>query len=98
MYAMRVREWYGWHFPEMARIVNDNMFYAKIVLRMGMRINCKNNDFSDILGDETIETTLKKVAETSMGTEISEADLENIKSLATQVHSTPHTMLCPVLS
>ena len=87
MYAMRVREWYGWHFPEMAKIMNDNMFYAKCVQRMGMRINCKNCDFSDILGDETMEETLKKSAETSMGTEISQADLDNIQSLCDQVVS-----------
>ena len=55
IYAMRVREWYGWHFPEMAKIMNDNMFYAKVVQRMGMRTNCKNCDFSDILGDESLE-------------------------------------------
>ena len=30
-YAMRVREWYGWHFPEMTRIVTDNITYAKVV-------------------------------------------------------------------
>lgn len=30
-YAMRVREWYGWHFPEMGRIVADNITYAKAV-------------------------------------------------------------------
>ena len=30
-YAMRVREWYGWHFPEMTKIVNDNIKYAKVV-------------------------------------------------------------------
>lgn len=85
IYAMRVREWYGWHFPEMAKIINDNMFYAKCVLRMGLRVNCKNCDFSDILGDESLEETFKKAAETSMGTEISETDLMNIKSLCDQV-------------
>ena len=86
-YAMRVREWYGWHFPEMARILSDNMFYAKIVLRMGMRTECKNYDYSDILGDETLEETLKKTAETSMGTEISDTDLTNIQALCEQVIS-----------
>ena len=30
-YAMRVREWYGWHFPEMTKIVADNILYAKTV-------------------------------------------------------------------
>lgn len=87
IYAMRVREWYGWHYPEMVKIVNDNIFYAKSVLRMGFRTNCKNCDFSDILGDETMEENLKKTAETSMGTEISEFDLLNIRSLCEQVIS-----------
>ena len=63
------------------------MFYAKCVLRMGMRTNCKFQDFSDILGDEAMEETLKKAAETSMGTEISESDLINIRSLCEQVVS-----------
>eukprot|EP01039_Chlorochromonas_danica_P006789 gene6789-7500_t len=87
IYAMRVREWYGWHFPEMVKIVNDNLHYAKCVLRMGMRTNCKTCDFSDILGDETMEETLKKTAETSMGTEISEFDLQSIQALAQEVVS-----------
>lgn len=29
-YAMRVREWYGWHFPEMGKVVNDNILYSKV--------------------------------------------------------------------
>jgi nucleolar protein 58 len=31
-YAMRVREWYGWHFPELSKVVNDNIAYAKVRL------------------------------------------------------------------
>lgn len=37
IYAMRVKEWYGWHFPEMAKIVVDNLAYAKVVRAMGKR-------------------------------------------------------------
>ncbi|TYI16360.1 hypothetical protein ES332_A08G249400v1 [Gossypium tomentosum] len=33
-YAMRIREWYGWHFPELTRIVQDNIHYAKTVKLM----------------------------------------------------------------
>ncbi|CAM9961066.1 unnamed protein product [Discosporangium mesarthrocarpum] len=84
-YAMRVKEWFGWHFPEMAKIVNDNMHYAKCVMRMGVRMNVKSCDFSDIIGDEHIEQTLKEAAEISMGTEITEKDVISIKSLAEQV-------------
>lgn len=30
-----VEEWYGWHFPEMAKIIVDNLAYAKVVQAMG---------------------------------------------------------------
>lgn len=34
-YAMRVKEWYGWHFPELVKVVGDNVLYAKCVKAMG---------------------------------------------------------------
>ena len=34
-YVMRCREWYGWHFPEMGKIVTDNLAYAKTVKLIG---------------------------------------------------------------
>lgn len=83
-YAMRVKEWYGWHFPEMGRIVNDNLAYSRIILKVGMRTNTSATDLSDILPEE-IETAVKAAAEVSMGTEITEEDLDNIKLLAEQV-------------
>lgn len=83
-YAMRVKEWYGWHFPEMARIINDNLAYSRVILSMGFRSDASNTDLSDILPEE-IETAVKAAAEVSMGTEITDEDLENIQALATQV-------------
>ena len=41
-YAMRLKEWYGWHFPELARVVTDNIVYAQAVQLIGMRTNVKN--------------------------------------------------------
>jgi len=83
-YAMRVKEWYGWHFPEMAKILNDNLAYAKVVLKMGMRTNWETVELAEILPEE-IETAVKGAADRSMGTEITDEDLENIQSLAEQV-------------
>ena len=83
-YAMRVKEWYGWHFPEMAKIINDNLAYSRVILSAGMRNNFSNADLSDILPEE-IEGAVKAAAEISMGTEITEEDLENIQALAEQV-------------
>jgi len=83
-YAMRVKEWYGWHFPEMARIINDNVAYARVVLTMGMRTSAANTDLTGVLPEE-IEGAVKAAAEVSMGTEITEEDLDNIQALAEQV-------------
>ncbi|KAM0372247.1 hypothetical protein ACHAPK_004822 [Fusarium culmorum] len=84
VYAMRTKEWYGWHFPEMAKILNDNLAYARVILAVGMRTNIADCDLSEILPEE-IEVSMKAAAEISMGTEITEEDLENIKLLADQV-------------
>lgn len=84
MYAMRTKEWYGWHFPEMTKLVVDNHQYCSVIIAMGMRSNAPNVDLSAIL-DEDTEIELKNKAKMSMGSEITESDLKNITSLATQV-------------
>ncbi|KAL5566974.1 hypothetical protein UlMin_030138 [Ulmus minor] len=86
-YAMRVREWYGWHFPELAKIIQDNILYAKAVKLMGDRVNAAKLDFSEISMPEDIEAELKEAAFISMGTEVSDLDLINIKELCDQVIS-----------
>ncbi|KAF2846568.1 Nop domain-containing protein [Plenodomus tracheiphilus IPT5] len=83
-YAMRVKEWYGWHFPELAKILNDNLAYSKVVLKMGFRTNARETDLSGILPEE-IEAAVKAAAEISMGTEITDEDLEATSALAEQV-------------
>lgn len=85
-YAMRVKEWYGWHFPELDRILNDNLAYARVIIHMGIRENAVNTDLSEIL-PEDLEARVKAAAEVSMGTEIDDIDLENMKLLAEQVVS-----------
>jgi nucleolar protein 58 len=86
-YAMRVKEWYGWHFPELQALVSDNAKYAQLVLKCGMRPEFSQTDLSSILDDETVEASVKEAAEISMGTEIADLDILNIKSLAEQVMS-----------
>lgn len=86
-YAMRVKEWYGWHFPELQALVSDNASYAQLVLKCGLRTEFSKTDLSSILEDESVESSVKEAAEISMGTEIAELDILNIKSLAEQVLS-----------
>ncbi|KAK4685504.1 nucleolar protein 58, partial [Tremellales sp. Uapishka_1] len=86
IYSMRVKEWYGWHFPEMGKIIVDNLAYAKVVKAMGFRTNAVTTSFELIL-PEDLEATVKAAAELSMGTEISDSDMTHIHSLCDQVIS-----------
>lgn len=83
-YIMRCREWYGWHFPELGKIVTDNLAYCKTVRKIGDRTNVAGSDLSDVLPEE-IEAEVKLAAEISMGTEVSEQDIANISHLCDQV-------------
>ena len=56
---------YGWHFPELAKILNDNLAYSRVVLKMGFRSNAREADLADILPEE-IEQAVKAAAEISM--------------------------------
>lgn len=53
---------------------------------MGMRTNWESCELADILPEE-IETAVKSAADRSMGTEITQEDLDNIQLLAEQVVS-----------
>ncbi|XP_016365930.1 nucleolar protein 58-like isoform X1 [Sinocyclocheilus rhinocerous] len=83
-YIMRCREWYGWHFPELGKIITDNLAYCKSVRKIGDRTNVASMDLSEILPEE-IEAEVKLAAEISMGTEVSEEDIANIMHLCDQV-------------
>jgi len=83
-YAMRCREWYGWHFPELGKIVTDNMAYAKTVQTIGFKSNVADLDLSSILPEE-VEEEVKAAAEISMGTDISDEDIENVRYLCEQI-------------
>jgi len=41
-YIMRCREWYGWHFPELGKIVTDNTAFVKIVRLVGKYLLLKS--------------------------------------------------------
>jgi nucleolar protein 56 len=92
-FSMRIREWYSWHFPELVKITPSTPGqYARLVLLIGDKSQL---DFSesgtaewtakiqDILDDD--ETKAKNAAKSSMGADINELDLINIKRFAERV-------------
>jgi len=89
-FAMRVREWYGWHFPELVKVCNDNIMYARVV----QYVKQKNKLTADMLPgleaitmDEDIAKNIFEAAKTSMGFDISDIDITNIEMFAAKVSS-----------
>lgn len=66
-FSERLREWYGLHFPELNRQVSSHEKFAKLVANFGKRENME--DF-------------RKIAEESLGIEISEEDEKILKEYA----------------
>lgn len=85
-YMMRLREWYGWHFPELGKIIQDSLIYAQVVKAIGMRHKTQVTDLSNILSEE-LEKEVKEAAEISMGTEISETDEMLLLNLSQQIET-----------
>ncbi|OAF71283.1 Nucleolar protein 58 [Intoshia linei] len=83
-YAMRAREWYGWHFPELSNIISDNCVYAKLVKKMGNRNNSKTCKLEKYLVETDCEQ-VRKLAEISMGNDITDDDVDNITQLCEQI-------------
>lgn len=84
-YTMRCREWYGWHFPELSKIISDHMVYVKTILAVGMRSAAATTDLGEVIEDEEMANKVKEYAEMSMGTDIADEDLENIKYLCVNI-------------
>ncbi|KAK6582634.1 hypothetical protein PZA11_005042 [Diplocarpon coronariae] len=88
-FSMRVREWYGWHFPELVRIVSDNHIYAKLALAIGDKktlTDASLHDLAAIVNDDAdIAQAIIDAARVSMGQDISETDMNNVSAFANRV-------------
>ncbi|KAJ6875764.1 nucleolar protein 56-like [Populus alba x Populus x berolinensis] len=87
-FAMRVREWYSWHFPELAKIVNDNYLYAKLAKFIDDKSKLSEDklpELTDLLGDEDKAKEVVEAAKASMGQDLSPIDLINVQQFAQRV-------------
>mmetsp|Transcript_88500 Transcript_88500/g.245857 ORF Transcript_88500/g.245857 Transcript_88500/m.245857 type:complete len:519 (+) Transcript_88500:77-1633(+) len=87
-FAMRVREWYAWHFPELTKIVTDNIAYAKVarVIRVRDAFNQENKEeLVEACGAEEVADEVLKAMKLSMGQDIVEMDMKNIDHFASEV-------------
>ncbi|XP_075711465.1 nucleolar protein 56 [Rhinoderma darwinii] len=89
-FSMRVREWYGYHFPELIRIVPDNYNYCRMAKFIGNRKELseeKLDAMEEIVMDSAKAQAVLEASRSSMGMDISPIDLINIESFSCRVIS-----------
>jgi nucleolar protein 56 len=90
-FCMRIKEWFGWHFPELSRIVADNTIYVKIVHLIETRNKLLENkeellpQIEEMVIDADIAKQIGDAAAASMGSDINEIDLFNVKFFCDKV-------------
>jgi len=101
-FAMRVREWYSWHFPELKDVVKDNIMFARAaaVIQDKNSLIKKNSagessaeaddkiaKLIEVLGDKELADEVVAAAKTSMGMDCSTVDMVNIVNFTTRMVS-----------
>jgi nucleolar protein 56 len=89
-FAMRVKEWYGFHFPELAKVVTDNTQYCTLVLAIGDKTcvaeDAKQEEIRNVVGEDTGKTEeIIELANSSMGSDFVEEDMANVGVFAQRV-------------
>lgn len=91
LFSMRIREWYGYHFPELVRLVPDNQQYARVALFVGDKETLDEEKLPELSAifddDSTLAQNILDAARNSMGAQLSEVDMLNISAFATRVIS-----------
>ena len=85
LFMGRLREWYGIYFPELDRLVEKHETYSRLVMNLGSKesFSIENLEAEGIPKDRT--QLINKAADSSMGADISDRDLEQVQALAKDV-------------
>ncbi|RLE60343.1 MAG: C/D box methylation guide ribonucleoprotein complex aNOP56 subunit [Thermoprotei archaeon] len=85
LFASRLREWYGLHFPELGELIREHELYAKVVANIGLRDNMRAEQLIALGLDEKKARRIVDVAKKSMGAKMTSFDIEYIQAFASQL-------------
>lgn len=86
LFANRLREWYGLHFPELSSLIEKNDVYLRLIASLSGRSSFEaKNLVEEGLTSERAEV-ISDAAKNSMGAVISERDMTEIRSLAKAIY------------
>jgi nucleolar protein 56 len=82
LFASRVREWYGLHFPELDELLEEHEDFVKVVSKIGSRDAITEEALKSIGIKDELAKKIAEAAKTSMGAVLTEFDLQAIRLLA----------------
>jgi nucleolar protein 56 len=82
LFASRVREWYGLHFPELDELLEEHEDFVKVVSKIGSRDAITEEALKSIGIKDELAKKIAEAAKTSMGADLTEFDLQAIRLLA----------------
>ncbi len=80
-----LREWYSIHFPELNELLKDNITYASVVSKTGQRSAMDESSLSKALEDKRYAKAIPPIAKESIGSPVSEDDMQVMKSYASAI-------------
>ncbi|CAL8336357.1 unnamed protein product [Merluccius merluccius] len=89
-FSMRIREWYGYHFPELIKIVAENATYCRLAQLIGNRKELSEESLpslEEVVMDSAKAQAILDASRSSMGMDISPIDLINIERFSNRVVS-----------
>eukprot|EP01061_Rhynchopus_euleeides_P040524 TRINITY_DN697_c0_g3_i1.p2 TRINITY_DN697_c0_g3~~TRINITY_DN697_c0_g3_i1.p2 ORF type:complete len:486 (+),score=266.49 TRINITY_DN697_c0_g3_i1:74-1531(+) len=84
-FSMRLKEWYGWHFPELLKIVTDSGHFCRLTVLLKNKEDVTDSmlpQITEIVNDEEVAQQVLAMAKVSMGGAISAVDMVNIEAFA----------------
>jgi nucleolar protein 56 len=86
VFASRIREWYGLHFPELGELVDDNATYLRLVSSLGLRENFTKEALTALGIPEDKSERISGLAKRSMGATLAPENFEPIRVMSESVY------------
>lgn len=78
LFANRLREWYGYYFPELSGLIDKSDTYVQMIVSLGERRSFTVESLIKMGLNVQRATAISSAAENSMGADMAEKDLEEV--------------------
>jgi len=85
--STKAREWYGTHFPELSRLIDEHETYMNLIVKLGSRENFTSKNLEELDIPSPLSNKIAEKSSRSIGGSLRGKDLEAIKRVCQEVLS-----------